>query len=124
MSKYRQNKINQSVVEAMAIAIRTVKDPRVRNGIVTINAADVTADLKFAKIFFGCIGCDPAEVSKGLKSATGYLRGALAKELNLRITPELTFIHDTSAEQGAHISTLLKNLDISKEDADDENDHA
>ena len=116
MAKYRQDKINRSVVEAMAGAIRAVKDPRVRAGIVTVNAADVTADLKFAKIYFGCIGCDPKEVADGLKSASGFLRAYLAKELNLRITPELTFIYDTSAEHGAHISTLLKSLDIPSEE--------
>ena len=116
MAKYRQDKINRSVVQAMATAIRGVKDPRVRSGIVTINAADVTADLKFAKIYFGCIGCNPQEVGEGLKSAGGYLRAALARELNLRITPELTFIYDGSAEQGARISTILKNLDIPAED--------
>ena len=116
MAKYRQDNINRSVVEAMATAIRGVKDPRVRSGIVTINAADVTADLKFAKIYYGCIGCDPEAVKEGLKSAAGYLRASLARELNLRITPELTFIFDASAEQGARISTILKNLDIPSEE--------
>ncbi len=116
MAKYRQDKINRSVVEAMAAAIRGVKDPRVKSGIVTINAADVTADLKFAKIYFGCIGCESGPVAEGLKSATGYLRAFLARELNLRITPELSFIYDASAEQGARISTILKTLDIPAED--------
>lgn len=53
---------------------------------------------------------DPEEVKKGLESAGAYLRGALARELNLRNTPELIFLHDRSAEHGAHIAEVLKEL--------------
>jgi ribosome-binding factor A len=47
-----------------------------------------------------------------LESASGFLRSSLAKRLNLRQTPELTFIHDRSAEHGAHIAQVLKELNI------------
>ena len=54
-------------------------------------------------------------IAKGLRSASGYLRRGLAEKLNLRITPELTFVADSSAANGAHIASLLE--DISREAA-------
>ena len=107
---YREERVNTEVAHVLNEAIRGVKDPRVKGAFVTVNAARVTRDLKFAKVYFGVITGDPAEVQKGLESASGYLRGELAKVLNLRNTPELSFLHDTSAEHGAHIAEVLKQL--------------
>ena len=120
--KYRRDRINESVAHELNDIIRGVKDPRVSDNFVTVNAADVTGDLKTAKIYFGCITGDPEEVKKGLKSATGYLRRELAVRLNLRNTPELVFFHDSSAENGAKISGILKELDIKPAETDREED--
>ncbi len=109
---HRQERINDSVAQTMGEIIRNVKDPRVAGSFVTVNAARVTPDLKFAKIYFGTITGDPAEVQKGLESAAGFLRSSLAAKLNLRQTPELTFIHDRSAEHGAHIAEVLRDLNV------------
>lgn len=107
---HRQERVNDSVAHVLGEIIREVKDPRVSSAFVTVNAARVTPDLKFAKVYFGIIVGDPDEVKKGLESAAGFLRSGLAKRLNLRQTPELTFIHDRSAEHGAHIAKVLKDL--------------
>ncbi len=107
---HRQERVNDSVARELGEIIRGVKDPRVAGAFVTVNSAHVTPDLKFAKIYFGTIVGDPEDVQKGLESASGFLRTALAKRLNLRQTPELTFIHDKSAEHGAHIAQVLKDL--------------
>lgn len=111
---HRQERINDSVARTMGEIIRNVKDPRVAGAFVTVNAARVTPDLKFAKIYFGTITGDPEEVQKGLESANGFLRSSLAAKLNLRQTPELTFIHDRSAEHGAHIAKVLKDLNVNE----------
>lgn len=116
MSKYRRTRINDEVTRVMAEAIRTVKDPRVANSIVTITRSDVTGDLKFAKIYFSVFGAeheDIKELKKGLYSAQGYLRSYIARELNLRITPELTFEYDNAMEHGADIMRLLKKIEDS-----------
>lgn len=113
MPKYRQDRINDSVTAEMAEILREIKDPRVSGELVTITAALVTPDLKFAKIYFSSFGGDTKEIAKGLKSATGFIRTQLAKRLNLRITPELSFFPDSSIEHGANISSILKNIDIS-----------
>ncbi len=109
---HRQERINDSVAQTLGEIIRDVKDPRVAGAFVTINAARVTPDLKFAKVYFGTITGDAAEVQKGLESAAGFIRSSLAVKLNLRQTPEITFIHDRSAEHGAHIAKVLKDLNV------------
>ena len=121
MAKYRRNRINDAVKEEMAQILRDVKDPRISGALVSITGADVSGDLKFAKIYFSVLGADPKEVLKGLKSATGFFRSELARRINLRITPELMFQHDSSMEYGANINSILKTLDI-KDDEDEEND--
>lgn len=118
MSKYRRTRINDEVTRVMAEAIRTVKDPRVANSIVTITKSDVSGDLKFAKIYFSVFGAqqeDVKELKKGLYSAQGYLRSYIARELNLRITPELTFEYDNAMEHGADIMRLLKKIEKTEE---------
>ena len=112
MAKYRQGKINDAVMQAMSEAVREIKDPRVSSAMVTITAAEVTPDLKFAKIYFSAILGDKSEVKKGLCSAAGFLRRALSQKLNLRITPELSFFEDKSIEHGAKIAKLLNSIEI------------
>jgi ribosome-binding factor A len=92
--------------------LRTVKDPRVANAMITVTKADVSGDLKFAKIYFSVYGNENIkEIKTGLYSAAGYLRSYIARELNLRLTPELTFEHDTAMEHGADIMRLLKKIE-------------
>lgn len=119
MGKYRRNRINDAVKEEMAVILRDVKDPRIAGALVSITGASVSGDLKFAKIYYSVLGSDRAEVAKALKSAAGFFRSELAKRINLRVTPELYFEYDSSAEYGANISSILKTLDI-KDDEDEE----
>lgn len=108
--KFRQDRINDSVARTVGEILRGVKDPRVSSGFVTVNHAEVTRDLRFAKIFYGVLAGDRGEVKEGLKSACGFIRRELAARLDLRITPELTFVFDDSAENGARIARILKEL--------------
>ena len=106
MAKYRRGRINDAVAEELAIALSEVREPKVVNNFVSITRAEVAPDLKYATVYFSCIG-DSKEVKEGLKKCTGMLRHHLATTLNLRITPELNFIKDDSIEHGARISKLL-----------------
>lgn len=110
MNKFRQNRVNESARQELCEIIRSVKDPRVEGAFVTITAVEVTADLKYAKVYFSAITGDPDEIKKGLTSAHGYIRRELAARLNLRVTPELKFFHDDSVEKGARISDILKQI--------------
>ena len=111
MSATRMGRINEEIQRTLAELIRTVKDPRVQ-GLISITAVDTTADLKYAKVYVSALGQnDVDQVVKGLKSAAGYLRRELGRAVNLRATPELTFIRDDSMAKGAHILQVMEDLD-------------
>lgn len=130
MAKYRRNRINDSVAEEAAQIIREIKDPRVSSAMITITGADVTADLKYAKLFYSIYTSDEEEkkeTAKGLKSAASFMRSQLAHRLNLRVTPEITFVEDKGVQHGAEIAAILKNISSESktgaegtEDSDDE----
>ena len=123
MAKYRQGRINDAVAQELAVALRDVRDPRITSSMVSITRADVTRDLKIAKVYFSSMG-DPVEAKRALTGAAGLFRCRLAASLNLRITPELSFIPDGSIEHGARISELLREIDAeraAREAATDEN---
>ncbi|MBO4982944.1 MAG: 30S ribosome-binding factor RbfA [Clostridia bacterium] len=122
MAKYRQNRINDAVKQEMAQILRDVKDPRIAGSLVSITAAEVSPDLKFAKIFFSVLGEDKNEILKALKGASGFFRSELARRINLRITPQLIFEYDGSMEYGANISSILKTLDIKPLDEEDDDE--
>ena len=109
MPSNRINRINEEIQREMAAALRTVKDPRLQNGLVTITHVDTTSDLRCARVFVSVLdqGTEK-DVMRGLKSASGYLRRALGQALQLRYTPELQFIADESMAQGAHILEVLR----------------
>ena len=115
MAKYRKNKIDGAFAEECAQIIREVKDPRVACEMISIMNADVSADLKFAKVYYSVYGeCDEKELAKGLKSAVPFFRSQLAQRLNLRITPDITFVRDEGVKHGADISAILKQINDSK----------
>lgn len=116
MAKYRQSRINDEMQKELMSILRRVKDPRVQDAFVSVTAVDCTADLKYAKIYYSALRGDEKELAKGLKNAVGFIRRELAHSLNLRITPELTFLRDSSITYGAHISSILNKLDISEEE--------
>jgi len=125
MAKYRRNRINDSVAEEAAQIIREIKDPRVASAMITITGADVTADLKYAKLFYSVFTSDEEEkkeIAKGLKSAAPFMRSQLARRLNLRITPEITFVEDKGVQHGAKIAELLKSISTDTPDEESEAD--
>lgn len=110
MANYRRERVNDSVAQEVSLILRDVKDPRVSDGMITVTGADVTADLKYAKIFYSSYAGDDKETARGLRSAAGFIRGQLAHRLNMRATPELTFVYDESVRHGAHIAQLLNEI--------------
>lgn len=87
---------------------RGVKDPRVGN--VTITAVELAADLSVARVQFLPFAAthDAAQTLAGLRSAAGYLRGELARELELRHAPRLEFQLDTDIERAQHLTSLIE----------------
>ena len=119
MASNRINRINEEIQKEMTVILRKVKDPRVSDAFISVTAADCTPDLKYAKIYYSALSGDAKEIAKGLKAATGFIRRELASSLNLRITPELTFLPDDSVAYGAHIASILNTLDITPEEPEE-----
>lgn len=107
-------RINSEVQREMSSIIRKdLKDPRI-HPMTSVMAVEVTPDLKFAKIFVSVLGNDEEKekTMEGLKKSASFARHQLAKRMNLRNTPELTFVLDTSIEYGV---TMSKKIDELKE---------
>ena len=115
MASNRINRINEEIQKELSALFRTLKDPRVQGGMVTVTHVDTTSDLRYAKVFVSVLDkAQEKDVVKGLKSAAGYLRRELGATLRLRYTPELQFVADDSIEYGAHILEMLRDPNVVK----------
>ena len=115
MASNRIGRINEEIQKELSSLFRTLKDPRVQGGMVTVTHVDTTSDLRYAKVFVSVLDkTQEKDVVKGLKSAAGYLRRELGAAIKLRYTPELQFVADDSIEQGAHILQMLRDPNVVK----------
>ena len=85
-----------------------IKDPRI-NPMTSVTDVIVTPDLKYCNAFISVLGDEESakDTLAGLVSATGYIRRELARSINLRNTPELTFVMDNSIEYGIEMSRKI-----------------
>lgn len=106
----KNTRVNMEVMRELSTIIRSeIKDPRVSAAMISVVAVEVTPDLKYCKAFISVLG-DPetaANAITGLKSAVGYIRRELARRINLRNTPEISFVLDQSIEYGVNMSKLI-----------------
>ena len=123
MASNRINRINEEMQKSIAGKLRSVKDPRVANTMISVTRVETTPDLRYAKVYVSFLQADRAkDAIKGLKSAGGYLRRELGRALNLRYTPELAWELDDSITYGAKMLELINSLDTGaeKDDVSDE----
>ena len=115
MANNRIGRINEEIQQEMSALLRTLKDPRLQNGLLTVTHAETTSDLRYAKIYVSALDkAQEKDMMKALRSASGYLRRELGAALRLRYTPELQFIADDSIRQGAHILEMLRDPNVVK----------
>ena len=115
MAGNRINRINEEIQKELSALFRTLKDPRVQGGMVTVTHVDTTSDLRWCRVFVSVLDkTQEKDVVKGLKSAAGYLRRELGAAIKLRYTPELQFVADDSIEYGAHILEMLRDPNVVK----------
>lgn len=119
MATHRIARINEEIRKELAKILPTVKDPRVPP-FVSITAVETTGDLKECKVFVSALSGDEKEMLRGLKSSGSYIRGALARGLKLRYTPELSFHADPSIKYGMHINEKLNELGLAPSGEEDE----
>ncbi|SEG11455.1 ribosome-binding factor A [Butyrivibrio sp. Su6] len=104
----KNKRINGEVMKVISEAIRYSKDPRI-SPMTSVMEVEVAPDLKTCKVWVTVMGDeeDRLRTQEGLKSASGYIRSTLAKELNMRYTPELRFIMDDSIEYAINMSKKI-----------------
>ncbi|MCL2367559.1 MAG: 30S ribosome-binding factor RbfA [Oscillospiraceae bacterium] len=116
MATNKLQRINEDIARELSALLRDVKEPRVQQGMLSIVAVETTPDLKFCKVYLSVLGMeDERRMQKGLESAGGHLRRALGQALNIRHVPELNFKLDKSMEHGAHVSEILRRLEVEGE---------
>ena len=108
----KNTRINGEVQRELAEIIRGgIKDPRIAP-MTSVVAVEVAPDLKTCKAWVSVLGDEKAQADTlaGLRSAEGFIRGRLAKTINLRNTPQITFIMDQSIAYGVNMSKRIEEV--------------
>jgi ribosome-binding factor A len=108
-TSHKGERVNGEVQRELGNIIRSdIKDPRIAP-LTSVTGVEVTQDLKYCKVYISVLGDEEAgnETILGLKSASGFIRRELARRINLRNTPELNFVLDTSIAYGMEMSKKI-----------------
>jgi ribosome-binding factor A len=111
MSQRRVQKVAEAIRQVVSMGILTdLKDPRVRD--VTVTYVEVSPDLRIAKVHVSVMGDDTHQnlTLRGLESAAGFLQSKLARELELRYTPKITFLLDQGVKKSIEIARILREV--------------
>jgi len=116
----RMRRVNESIRQVLSERLPELKDPRI--GFVTVTGVATSADLRHATVYVSVLGAERQrkQTLRGLGAAHGVLQSAIAHELKLKRTPQLTFEYDPSVERGVRMTMLID--DLAPEHADDEHD--
>jgi ribosome-binding factor A len=105
-------RINDEITRVVANVIRSeMSDPRI-GAVVSVMKAETTSDLKYCKVFISMLGSKEQqdETMTALKKASGFIRKRVADTINLRSTPEITFVFDDSIEYGIRMTQLIEKV--------------
>ena len=108
-------RLNHAIQEEISMIImREVKDENIK--FVTITGVDTTSDLSYAKVYYTVLDISKMDETKeALEKASPFIRKCLAERIEVRHTPELKFIYDTSILYGEHIDNLIEQIKEKKE---------
>lgn len=113
MSSNRINRINEEIQKELSALLRTVKDPRVQDTMISITRVETTPDLRYTKVYVSFLQEERVkDAMAGLKSAAGYLRRQLGHNLQLRYSPEIVWSEDDSITYGAKMLKLINSLEV------------
>ena len=112
MAADRMRRVNEALREVLSARIAEgLKDPRV--GFVTVTSVDTSPDLRHARVYVSVLGdeVERADTLEGLGSSSGYLQAAIGRQVRMKRTPTLEFVHDSSIDHGFRIAELLERGD-------------
>ena len=120
MASNRINRINEEIQKELSSLLRTVKDPRVQDTMISITRVETTPDLRYTKVYVSFLQEDKVkDAMAGLKSAAGYLRRQLGSNLKLRYAPEIVWALDDSITYGAKMLELINSLGVTHDEETD-----
>ena len=112
--------INEEIQKELSALLRTVKDPRVQDVMISITRVETTPDLRYTKVYVSFLQEERVkDAMAGLKSAGGYLRRELGRNLQLRYAPDIVWSLDDSITYGAKMLKLINSLEIGHEETDE-----
>ena len=113
--------INEEIQKELSSLLRTVKDPRVQDVMISITRVETTPDLRYTKVYVSFLQEDKVtDAMAGLKSAAGYLRRQQGTNLRLRYAPEIVWALDDSITYGAKMLNLINSLGVKHDEDTDE----
>ena len=114
MSTRRTARVAEAIRQVVSTAILfELRDPRVKN--VTVLHVEVPTDLRTAKVYVSIMGDGEGLALQGLNSARGWLQSKIAKALDLRYTPVLTFVNDHGVKKSIEVSKTLREIEAARE---------
>ena len=126
---HRQGRLGEEIRKIISeLLLRGLKDPRL-SAMISVTAVEVTSDGSYATVYLSVLGPDPdeekaqlqqEETLEAMKSAKGFIRKEIGRQVKLRHVPDLIFRIDKSMEYGRHISKIIDGLDIRHDEEDDE----
>ena len=121
-SNNRTRRIAEEIRKIVStMLINGIKDPRI-NSLVSVTDVEVTSDLSYAYIYVSILGGDEESTLDGLKSACGYIRREVGKNIKIRHTPEIIFKIDDSLLKGMYLDELIKKVNNGYKDSSEENE--
>ncbi len=112
MNNFKSSRMAEDIKREITAIIREMKDPRVKESMLTVVRVELTSDLSYGKVFLSSMdGIEAAENAvKGLTAAVGFIRRELGTRLHIRKAPELKFIADDSVRKSIEMFAKLKTL--------------
>lgn len=113
MPSFKLGRTTEDIHRELSAILREVKDPRVKDCLLSVVRAEETNDLSYCTVYVSTMEglSRTKEAVQGLKSAAGFIRRELGRRLSLRHVPQLIFKATDSIEYGTHISKLLHDLE-------------
>ena len=108
MAGARMRRVNEAVREVLSVHLAGgLKDPRI--GFVTVTGVETSPDLRHARVFVSILGDEAsrADALEGLRSSRGFLQAQVGRELRMKRTPTLEFIHDDTVQRADRLTRLI-----------------
>ena len=118
MPKAKQGRISSDMQRVLASIIDDLKDPRIKQGLLTVTRVSVDPDLTMAKVYISVLGSgdnSTQEVCKALQKACGHIRSEVSKRMKIRRTPNFMFVKDDGAAYAVHINQILEEMNEGKD---------